>query len=84
MTRVPAHVPVRLCAGCGRRDAKTSMDRFTLVEGSLVWERGRGRGGYLHREESCRRAFVGRKRFLRSLRNPVARAERARLVSLKS
>lgn len=80
MTRSRPYVPLRQCAGCGGRDAKTSMDRFTVRDDALVWDARSGRGGYLHREEGCRRSFVARKPFLRSLKVAVSRAERANLV----
>ena len=84
MTEGRAHEPTRSCVGCNGRDAQSRMSRFTLVDGSLVWDLDRrvpGRGGYLHADAKCVAAFTSRKPFLRSLRASFPAAERARLVA---
>jgi uncharacterized protein len=60
------------------------MIRIAIVGGRLEPDpdrRAPGRGAYLHRDPRCLVAFISRKPFLRSLRAPVARAERERLVA---
>ncbi|MET0154202.1 MAG: DUF448 domain-containing protein [Candidatus Binatia bacterium] len=78
---------MRSCTGCNARDVQSSLARFTLVVGRLVWDGGRrrpGRGAYLHLRPDCVEAFARRKPFLRSLRASVPRAERERFVAERS
>jgi predicted RNA-binding protein YlxR (DUF448 family) len=60
---------MRLCVGCGERDAKSQLLRFSLREGdTFVVGAGNGRGGYLHPQQKCVRAFVSsRSGFVRSI-----------------
>jgi uncharacterized protein len=62
-------VPVRQCAGCGRRGAQSSLVRLCAVDGLLVVDRDRrlgGRGVYVCRDAVCagyarRRGTLSRK-----------------------
>lgn len=71
--------PIRLCVGCGKRDAQSRLLRFVAgPEESLVSGRGTGRGGYVHPQQKCVRAFVAmRNGFVRSLKATFAREARA-------
>jgi uncharacterized protein len=77
-------MPMRMCVGCGGRDMQSQLIRFTLgPEGALVSERGKGRGGYLHAQRKCVRAFAtSRSGFVRSLRVVVSRETRERYATL--
>ena len=46
----------------------------------LQVERYHGRGGYLHRDARCLKAFIGRKGMYRAFHVEVSRAAKARLV----
>ena len=73
--------------GCNARDERSTLARFTLVDGRLVWDGDRrrsGRGAYLHLRPACAASFTSRKPFLRSLRASVSKAERARFVAERS
>lgn len=81
------HVPIRMCLGCGRREEQAALLRLTLTpQGNLCYDPYRrvgGRGGYLHRQPECWRAFcAARPIFIRSLRQVVTKAERKRMVEL--
>jgi predicted RNA-binding protein YlxR (DUF448 family) len=75
--------PVRMCVGCGQRDAQRHFLRFSLGrDGELKTGSGNGRGGYLHPRRTCIVAFVnGRPGFVRSLRTTVPREIRARYLA---
>jgi predicted RNA-binding protein YlxR (DUF448 family) len=62
-------MPMRLCVGCGERDAKNQLLRFSVKEGgTFVVGAGSGRGGYLHPQRRCVRAFASsRSGFVRSI-----------------
>ena len=82
-----AHVPVRTCLGCRRRERQDSFLRLALLpDGRLSSDQERrlgGRGGYLHRDPACWEAFRAAKPpFVRSLGRTVARAERERIVEM--
>ena len=84
MRKGRSHLPMRQCLGCNARDDRSRMDRFTLVEGKLCWDRearAPGRGAYLHRDRSCREGFLARKPYLRSLRASIRKEQRAELLS---
>ena len=77
------HIPVRTCVGCGQPAKRSQLLRLVLRNEMLVPDtRGTmsGRGAYLHAEPNCVRLFSSRKGTIRSLRQPVARRERAALV----
>jgi predicted RNA-binding protein YlxR (DUF448 family) len=79
-----AHVPVRLCMGCGGRAPQRELLRITSrADGTLVVARGRtpmGRSGYLHPAPACWQQFATRKGAVRSLARHVERGHRAALV----
>jgi predicted RNA-binding protein YlxR (DUF448 family) len=77
-------VPIRLCVGCGGREAQGQLLRFTLGPGgTLVPGSGNGRGGYLHPRRECLRAFVSaRSGFVRSLGTVLSRETRERYATL--
>ena len=65
-------VPVRTCAGCGRRAAKSELLRFRAEEGRLVAAaRGPGRGAYTCRRLACFERARSRRAFNRTLRSTV-------------
>ncbi len=66
------HVPVRTCAGCGRRAPKQELVRFAATGGQLVAApRGPGRGAYTCRRLSCFERAAARNAFNRTLRRTV-------------
>lgn len=71
---------MRLCVGCGERESKSRLLRFTLgAEGALVLGSGNGRGGYLHPRRKCVRAFAtSRAGFVRSVGVVLSREMRER------
>ena len=74
---------VRSCVGCGGREDQPALVRMTFRDGVLLRDgskRAAGRGGYLHRRDSCWAAFVGRRGPVRSLREAVPRATREAFV----
>ena len=67
------HVPIRTCAGCGRRAPKAELIRFVARDGALA-EAGRGatgRGAYTCRRLSCFERAASRRAFARTLRATV-------------
>jgi uncharacterized protein len=66
-------VPVRRCAGCGRRSPQGELIRFVTVDGELV--RGPraapGRGAYTCRRLSCFERATAQRGFARTLQTPV-------------
>ncbi len=75
-------VPVRTCAGCGRRDMRRSLARFGLAgDGSLLWRERGGRGAYLHREVACARRFLANKKAIRGIRVGASRETREALLA---
>jgi predicted RNA-binding protein YlxR (DUF448 family) len=72
--------------GCTEQDAKNAMVRIVAVNGGIELDTRQviaGRGGYLHREESCLQQFVrGKAREFRSLRRVISRDEREHIKEL--
>jgi len=67
------HVPIRTCAGCGRRAPKGELVRFVARDGALIEaERGApGRGVYTCRRLSCFERAAARRAFARTLKASV-------------
>ena len=76
-------IPIRLCIGCGNRERKSALLRFSLgPDGSLRYGCGNGRGGYLHPRHDCLRAFaMARSGVVRSLRANLSREMRIRYAA---
>ena len=76
------YCPERTCLGCGAIDDKRGLLRFvTSADGELHLVReGRGRGGYLHKEEACWAAFSRRKKLYRTFRLEIGREAREKLI----
>ncbi|MSP37058.1 MAG: DUF448 domain-containing protein [Deltaproteobacteria bacterium] len=73
--------PQRTCLGCGARADQAQMIRLAAAgPDQLRVERHQGRGGYLHRDERCQRAFVGRKGMYRAFHVEVNRAAKTKLI----
>jgi uncharacterized protein len=72
-TAAKRHVPIRTCAGCGRRAPKRELVRLVARDGILVEaEPGApGRGVYTCRRLSCFERAASRRAFARSLRTSV-------------
>ena len=71
--------PIRTCCGCGQREVQGRLVRVTTVDGSLVLDLARqrgGRGAYLHPHRACWKSFAQGKGYVQSLRRRVLRAER--------
>jgi predicted RNA-binding protein YlxR (DUF448 family) len=72
MTSREKHVPVRTCAGCGRRAPRGELIRLTAGPGGGlaidVAGRRPGRGAYLCPERRCLESALKRRRLERSLR----------------
>jgi predicted RNA-binding protein YlxR (DUF448 family) len=65
-------VPIRSCAGCGRKAPKAELIRFVARDGALVMDvKGPGRGVYTCRRLSCFERARGRRAFARTLRTNV-------------
>jgi predicted RNA-binding protein YlxR (DUF448 family) len=66
-------VPLRRCAGCGRRYPQRELIRFVAVDGELV--RGpaaaEGRGAYTCRRLACFERATAQRGFDRTLHTPV-------------
>ena len=76
------HVPIRMCMGCGQRDAQSELLRVQSAADGVVLvmlpRRVRaGRTGYLHRRRECWEQFACRKGRVRSLGCNLDRAQRA-------
>jgi predicted RNA-binding protein YlxR (DUF448 family) len=67
------HVPVRTCAGCGRRAPKAELVRFVSRDGILTRaEPGApGRGVYTCRRLACFERAAARRAFARTLKASV-------------
>jgi len=72
-TETGRHVPIRTCAGCGRRAPKRELIRLVARDGVLVEaEPGApGRGVYTCRRLSCFERAASRRAFARTLRTSV-------------
>jgi predicted RNA-binding protein YlxR (DUF448 family) len=65
-------VPVRRCAGCGRRAPQRELLRFAARDGALVaGRREPGRGAYTCRSLACFERAAERGMFARVLRQQV-------------
>jgi predicted RNA-binding protein YlxR (DUF448 family) len=63
------------------RDDQERLIRLALLDqNKLLLDENQGRGGYLHRNENCWRAFVGRKSHYRAFRAAVSRAAKEQLI----
>ena len=67
------HVPVRTCAGCGRRAPKGELVRFVAREGALrpAQASDPGRGVYTCRRLACFERAAARRAFARTLKASV-------------
>jgi predicted RNA-binding protein YlxR (DUF448 family) len=75
------HKPQRTCLGCGARDVQDRMIRLAVTgQDKLLVEQQRGRGGYLHRDAKCQKAFVTRKGHYRAFHVEVNRTAKAKLI----
>ena len=68
---VTRHVPIRTCAGCGRKTPQHELLRFRAQDGALVAGSGPGRGTYTCRRLACFERAVDRRAFARTLRTTV-------------
>jgi predicted RNA-binding protein YlxR (DUF448 family) len=77
----PRHHPQRSCLGCGARAEQAELIRLAVTpDGRLIVSRDAGRGGYLHRRDTCWHQFVARKSHFRAFRVEVSRAAKENLV----
>ena len=65
------HVPIRTCAGCGRKAQQAELVRFRAISGSLRPGAGPGRGAYTCRRLACFERALSRRAFNRTLRQTV-------------
>jgi predicted RNA-binding protein YlxR (DUF448 family) len=66
------HVPIRSCAGCGRKAPKRELVRFVGRGGTLTPSAaGPGRGVYTCRRLACFERALERRAFNRTLRRTV-------------
>ena len=76
-----AHRAERTCLGCGARDDKDKLIRLAVTDqDQLRVDSYRGRGGYLHRDPSCHKAFVNRKGHYRAFHVEISRTAKAKLI----
>ena len=68
---VTRHVPIRSCAGCGRKAPQHELIRFRAKDGELVTGAGPGRGTYTCRRLACFERAADRRAFARTLRTTV-------------
>ena len=67
-----SHIPIRTCAGCGRKAPQRELLRFAAPDGTLVPSpRGGGRGAYTCRRLACFERASARRAFNRTLRRTV-------------
>ena len=67
-----SHLPIRTCAGCGRKAPQPELLRFAAQDGALVPGRALpGRGAYTCRRLACFERAVARRAFSRTLRTTV-------------
>jgi uncharacterized protein len=65
-------LPVRTCAGCGRKGPQAELLRFVAHDGALTpGAKARGRGVYTCRRLACFERAVARGAFNRVLRRSV-------------
>jgi len=73
--------PQRTCLGCGVRDDQDKLIRLAVIgNDQLAVEPRLGRGGYLHRDRHCQKAFVGRKGQYRAFHKEISRMAKAKLI----
>lgn len=76
---------MRTCLGCVQRVPQRELARIAVnADGVLAIDqarRARGRGGYLHRTESCWEQFASRKGHVRSLARAIDKTTRLELVT---
>ena len=65
------HVPIRTCAGCGRKAPQAELLRFHAADGVLRRGAARGRSVYTCRRLACFERAVSRRAFNRTLRRTV-------------
>jgi uncharacterized protein len=65
------HIPVRTCAGCGRKAPQADLVRFHAAAGALRPGAGPGRGAYTCRRLACFERATSRRAFNRTLRQTV-------------
>ncbi len=79
-----AHVPLRMCVGCGERAPQATLLRFfRRPDGALAPVNPRahaGRSGYVHRHPQCWQRFAARGGALRSLGRTVDKTTRLTFV----
>jgi predicted RNA-binding protein YlxR (DUF448 family) len=67
--------------GCGARADQDKLLRLAVTgQDQLQVERYQGRGGYLHRDSRCLKAFAGRKGLYRAFHVEVSRTAKAKLI----
>jgi predicted RNA-binding protein YlxR (DUF448 family) len=65
-------VPIRTCAGCGRKAPKSELLRFTVVDDELALvPESAGRGAYTCRRRSCYERAMSSRSFSRVLHAAV-------------
>ncbi len=65
-------VPIRTCAGCGRKAPKGELMRFAVLAGELRLEpKAAGRGAYTCVRRSCFERAISQRAFARILRSAV-------------
>jgi predicted RNA-binding protein YlxR (DUF448 family) len=65
-------VPIRTCAGCGRKAPQEELLRFVALDGVLMpGAKQPGRGVYTCRRLPCFERAVANRSFARVLRRPV-------------
>jgi predicted RNA-binding protein YlxR (DUF448 family) len=80
----PKHVPVRTCAGCGKKGAK--LDLFRVVRttsGGIELDpaaKKLGRGAYLCKRLSCWESGLRRGHIERTLRRSISEADSATML----
>jgi uncharacterized protein len=64
-------LPIRTCAGCGRKAPKPELIRFSAPNGVLTAGPGPGRGAYTCRRQACFERALAQRAFNRILRRTV-------------
>ncbi|HSB38891.1 MAG TPA: YlxR family protein [Gaiellaceae bacterium] len=65
-------LPIRTCAGCGRKAPQHELLRFVAQDGTLTHSpHGPGRGVYTCRRLACFERALGRRSFNRTLKQTV-------------
>jgi len=66
--------------GCGQRDSQKALQRVAVGPNGFELDRAQGRGGYLHNQENCWRAFLKRKNLYRAFRRDMSLEDRQALL----